>query len=45
MQGGSDGFVIDPSGKSFMGRLGPDLKLAGKVCLLFFFAQFFFFFL
>ena len=31
MQAGHDGFVIDPNGKSFIGKLGPDLKLMGKV--------------
>ena len=30
-QSGNDGFVIDPNGRSFMGRIGPDLKLTGKV--------------
>ena len=28
---GQDGFVIDPNGRSFVGKLGPDLKLCGKV--------------
>ena len=31
VQSGHDGFVIDPNGRSFMGRLGADLKLCGKV--------------
>ena len=31
VQSGHDGFVIDPNGRSFMGRLSADLKLCGKV--------------
>ena len=30
-QAGSEGFVIDPNGRCFMGKLGHDLKLSGKV--------------
>ena len=34
LQTGNDGFVIDPDGKSFMGKLGTDLKLCGKVRII-----------
>ena len=31
LQAGYEGFVIDQNGRSFTGKLGPDLKLCGKV--------------
>ena len=31
LQTGHDGLLIDPDGKSFMGKLGSELKLCGKV--------------
>ena len=34
IQAGHEGFIIDPNGRSFTGKLGPDLKLCGKVSIM-----------